>query len=140
MTAPVRHAHVPDTRAVAGGVAASASRAHFGAEREDGLLELTERLGVQPKLTLGAPDDPLEREADRVADRVVSGPVAQFKSVVATPLVQRMKHGSEARLQRKGEGPSSATATAATAVATGGRPLPLADRAYFEPRFGWDFS
>ncbi|HXO17175.1 MAG TPA: hypothetical protein VN909_03315, partial [Candidatus Dormibacteraeota bacterium] len=32
---------------------------------------------IHAKLTVGAPDDPLEREADRIADRVMRMPVTQ---------------------------------------------------------------
>ncbi|WP_299747575.1 DUF4157 domain-containing protein [uncultured Tateyamaria sp.] len=158
-----------------------------------------EQLGVQPKLTLGAPGDVYEQEADRVADRVVSGTGLTGAPIAATPLVQRMEVEPEEdealqmkaetlqrmdeeedeavqmkpesiqrmaeedeeeavqmkpdRLQRMEDeeedsvqmkpavsGPAAHTGAAAAAVATGGQPLSSADRAYFEPRLGYDFS
>ncbi len=54
-----------------------------GSASPRGVLALQRRYGnravkslIQPKLEVGAADDPYEREADRVADRVVRGPVA----------------------------------------------------------------
>ncbi|WP_299210367.1 DUF4157 domain-containing protein [uncultured Tateyamaria sp.] len=158
-----------------------------------------EQLGVQPKLTLGASGDVYEQEADRVADRVVSGAGLTAAPIAATPLVQRMEAEPEEdealqmkaetlqrmdeeedeavqmkpesiqrmteedeeeavqmkpdRLQRMEDeeeesvqmkpaasGPAAHTGAAAAAVATGGQPLSSADRAYFEPRLGYDFS
>jgi len=32
---------------------------------------------IQPKLTVGASNDPLEREADRIADQVLAAPIFQ---------------------------------------------------------------
>lgn len=115
-----------------------------------------ERLGIQPKLTIGAPNDVYEQEADRVAASVVSTPAPAVAARLAvTPLVQRMEADSEDEeytLQMKaGASPSglsistsssseSAANHAANAVASGGHPLPRSERAFFEPRFGRDLS
>ena len=46
------------------------------------------RGAIQPKLKIGAPDDAYEREADRVADRVMSmaGPDGRPPPMVRRPL------------------------------------------------------
>ena len=51
---------------------------------------------VQPKLTVGAPDDAYEREADRVADRVMRMPAPE--AAEETPALQRTKYPSIQRL------------------------------------------
>jgi len=89
------------------------------------------RAGVQPRLEIGAVNDPLEREADAVAARVMrmtelqtaQGNFTRTKapatpSFVASP-------GIESEL---------------TALNRGGSPLDASSRAFFEPRFGHDFS
>ncbi|QHQ36674.1 eCIS core domain-containing protein [Algicella marina] len=47
---------------------------------------------LQPKLTIGAPGDAYEQEADRIADRIVASPLpANPAPITATPLVQRQE-------------------------------------------------
>ncbi|MGO4839505.1 DUF4157 domain-containing protein, partial [Rhizobiaceae sp. 2RAB30] len=105
---------------------------------------------IQRKAQIGPLDDPLEREADRVADAVVGdfpigvlgqAPVgaAQRKCAECEAEeegIQRKCDMCEAedRINRK---PAEA---AAGAVSRGGKPLSSDARAYFEPRFGRDFS
>ncbi len=81
-------------------------------------------IAVQPKLTVGKPNDKYEQEADRVADRVMSMPASQAASIQSkcadcegtaqpkladgiTPLVQRMGEEEEPAqakmIQRMGE-------------------------------------
>ena len=101
---------------------------------------------IQTKLRIGSHDDPLEREADRIAAAVVgetkvpaigAGPpnVAQRKCAQCeaeeTPVLR--KAASTAAT-------SGGAARAASALAQGGVPLTPEQRAYFEPRFGRDFS
>ncbi|WP_299908924.1 DUF4157 domain-containing protein [uncultured Paracoccus sp.] len=87
--------------------------------------------GVQPRLAVGPVDDPFEREADAMAEAVVAGRPAPA-----------LNHGVVPALQPKAVATphQSAAPAAAGAVAQGGRPLSGAERAYFEPRFGRDFS
>jgi Domain of unknown function (DUF4157) len=90
----------------------------------------------QAKLTVGAPDDAFEKEADQVADQVMRMP---------EPGVQRMCHECEEELQAKeepGQAPEvpDGFASRFAALRGGGQPLPAAERAFFEPRFGRDFS
>jgi len=95
----------------------------------------------QAKLTVGAPDDAFEKEADQVADQVMRMP---------EPGVQRMCHEceeeNEARISRKESAPGQAPAVPGgfeqrfSTLHGSGQPLPASERAFFEPRFGHDFS
>jgi len=166
---------------------------------------------IQPKLTLSQPDDESEREADRVADRVMRMPEPRSASAIeSSPKIQRMCTDCEDELQRKTDlghapvpeeeedfvqakvesspnssestvnrkcehcqeenvhpqfdvwrlpgdhdveeqhvqlrtlapGPVVTTLEAANVqdLKSGGSPLPETTRAFFEPRFGADFS
>ena len=125
---------------------------------------------LQAKLTIGAPDDAYEREADRVADAVMRMPEprvqaapkcnaaacsqAEEETIQAkpisdqiTPLVQRQIEEDETEdlLQTKsafGRIPAvtSHVASAIASMQGGGQPLPEVERAFFEPRYGHDFS
>jgi hypothetical protein len=86
---------------------------------------------VQPKLAVGSVDDPLEHEADRIADRVMSSSAPG--AVGDAPLrVQRAGGESGGALQ-------SAPASVERTLASGGRPLEPAVRHDMEQRFGHDF-
>src|SRR5262249_11806820 len=75
---------------------------------------------VQAKLEISEPNDPDEREADRVADRVMRGDAVRRKeSNSSTPQ-------------------ASPRVTSLTADA--GTPLDPKTRDFMEPRFGFDFS
>jgi hypothetical protein len=149
---------------------------------------------VQTKLKIGQPNDKYEREADRVADMVMSMPdpgvqrqvgpeeleeeeeTIQPKPIAGqiTPLVQRQvgpeeeeeeepiqpKLAGDVQLQRQAEEPEeeeeeslqakwvggrmpwagSDLGTQIRSLRGGGQPLPESTRAFFEPRFGYDFS
>jgi len=101
----------------------------------------------QRKLKLGPINDPLEHEADRVAEAVMAGlPVGSIGS--ASPNLPQRKCAEcdeeEKTLQRKesGEGIAAPHAidAAARAVSSGGTPLTSQQLTYFEPRFGYDLS
>lgn len=84
---------------------------HKGVESEAGVPRFLKGR-VQPKLRVGRADDPLEREADRVAEQVVRrDPVTPMSSVAA-----------QAHRKRAGQ------------------PLHSATHAYFQARFEHDFS
>src|SRR4051812_16486979 len=94
---------------------------------------------IQPKFIVGQIDDPLEREADRVAEAVVSGRAA--------PSTLQRKcaacENEEERAMRKAAGPglvADATPAAAVPSLGAGTPLPATVRATMEPRFGWSFA
>jgi len=96
---------------------------------------------IQAKLTVGAPDDPFEREADAVADRVVRRMAA---GAVRGSDVPELGGVSTSRdLQAKGtesSPPPARVSEAAAAVGRGGRPFSIAERSLFEPHFGRDLS
>ena len=87
---------------------------------------------IQRKLTIGASDDPLEKEADRVADQVLAAPT--------NPAV----NGVPPRIQRFTAQPAEQTDTAPISVdrvlASSGRPMEPLLRLDMEQSFGYDFS
>jgi hypothetical protein len=87
---------------------------------------------MQRKLTIGASNDPLEREADRIADQVLA---ASPHSAVsgAPPRIQRYAG-------RAAEGTDTAPASVDRVLTSSGRPLEPALRQDMEQRFGYDFS
>jgi Domain of unknown function (DUF4157)/Heterokaryon incompatibility protein Het-C len=101
---------------------------------------------MQPKLFIGAVNDPLEHEADRVADQVMRMPDPALSIAAAPSQVSRKCACEEDKtLQTKLTPSANATAafdveSAVRATERGGEPLPSALRSYFEPRFGRDFS
>lgn len=111
------------------------------------------RCATSSNLEVGSPDDDFEREADATAERVmrmVSG-AAAVRS--APPALQRKcaaceEEGQESFLQLKktsagARAPgtvSTAPASVRAVVNSPGQPLPADTRAFFEQRFGWDFS
>jgi hypothetical protein len=101
---------------------------------------------VQAKLTVSEPGDPMEDEADAMADRVM-----QMGAVTGTrgAAIQRVAHcaGGDVcecgKCQRKASGDAHEVdidAGVGTVVARGGRGLGEETRAFMEPRFGHDFS
>jgi hypothetical protein len=125
---------------------------------------------VQPKLTIGQPNDRYEQEADRVADQVMrmpepKGSLVQRQSTCpecmeqesepiqskpiadqVTPLVQRQEEEEEEEPVQAKQFPNKsppASAGLQSQVQTlrrSGQPLSKSVRSYFEPRFGADFS
>ncbi len=93
---------------------------------------LSRTLIIQRKLTISASDDPLEQEADRVADQVLSMPA---NSAI---------RNAPPRIQRFSKQPAGQTDTAPTSVdralASPGKSLEPALRQDMESRFGHDFS
>jgi hypothetical protein len=98
---------------------------------------------IQRKLKVGTIDDPLEHEADRVAEQVMRMPSPQSALISAAPPVGR-KRAEQLKLYKK-----EATAEAAVGEAPAsvhevlclpGQPLDPATRGFMEPRFGRDFS
>jgi hypothetical protein len=103
---------------------------------------------LQPKLTLGAVNDPLEREADRVAEQIMRMPSA-LPSLSGAPRNVSRKCATcaeeEETVRTKPAGPAGAARTEVPGlvhdvVSSPGRPLDVGERAFFEPRFGHDFS
>jgi hypothetical protein len=109
------------------------------------------RCQAKSTLTIGAPDDAYEREADSVADRVMRMPADDATVSPAVSSVQRKcdaceKDDEEKLLQPKREcsGPATSGAAAPAGVhdvlRSSGRPLAPDTRSFFETRFGRDFS
>src|SRR6266566_9962223 len=79
---------------------------------------------IQPKLTIGAADDQLEHEADRVAQDVVTSPAPPSSvpnQISAQPQVPEENQTTKLSSDE-------------------GSPLPESSRAFMEPRFGLDFN
>ncbi|MGH2396924.1 MAG: eCIS core domain-containing protein, partial [bacterium] len=132
---------------------AQAVLALHGAIGNQAVQRLLRSGGVQAKLAVSQPDDPYEREADRVAAQVLQMP----ESAVEGKSIQH--HGLSAQIQRqcgpcreeeetiqRMETPAAAPETTPAAGSDvlappgAGHALPGSARAFFEPRFGYDFS
>lgn len=105
---------------------------------------------IQPKLKIGAADDPSEREADAIACKVMRMPVSHngntfFKSSQITSIQRKSKRSEdEEKLQRKSGNGESVT-TALTIVhevlnSGNGKPLDRSTRSFMETMFNSDFS
>jgi hypothetical protein len=90
------------------------------------------KTGLQRKLAIGASNDPLEREADRVAEQILAAP-AHTPVHVSPPRIQRYAR------QAIGE-VNSAPASVEHVLASSGRPLEPSLRQDMEQRFVHDFS
>jgi hypothetical protein len=99
---------------------------------------------VQPGVAVGAVDDAFEREAGRMAERVMCMPGPGAAAGMAEPLIQRAaapRGGGDSAAQRTDSGHDHGALTLSSAALTsGGVPLPGAVRTFFEPRFARDFS
>ncbi len=96
---------------------------------------------VQRQLSIGATSDPLEHEADNVANVVMRTP----ETVVSRKCASCEEEEKEKRLQTKPATTSAHTSGAAPPVVhdalhSPGEPLDAASRQFFEPRFGRDLS
>jgi hypothetical protein len=89
---------------------------------------------VQPKLAIGAVDDPLEAEADRTAAEIIRDPQAASPQT-APPEASRHQH-----VPAGAETAGLAPALVDDVLASPGRPLEPESRAFFGRRFGYDFS
>jgi Domain of unknown function (DUF4157) len=110
---------------------------------------------IQAKLNINQPGDEYEQEADRVADTVMRMPAPQSDGhrLAITPLTSSQAQRKcaeceaedEGALQRKESGsavtaPATAPPIVDQALSSQGQPLDAETRAYFELRFGHDFS
>jgi Domain of unknown function (DUF4157) len=73
-------------------------------------------------ITIGEPSDPLEREADRLADRILRKP------------------SSDAPPDSPTQKPLAGGSSIPRLLGSSGSPLDLQLRSFMEPRFKWDFS
>jgi hypothetical protein len=103
-------------------------------------------LRLQPKLAIGPVDDPLEREADRLADEAIRTPDAAVSVTAATGRLSRKctacASEERAKLQASAErhGALEAPPIVREALRSPGRPLDPTVRQSFEVRLGRDFS
>lgn len=111
---------------------------------------------LQAKLVVGAVDDPLEREADRVAEQVMRMPEQAAATSISASSLSRHKcaacqadeknEESRSKLSRKesaGAAPLHEVEVQPVvheALLSPGEPLDPSTRAFFEPRFRYDFS
>jgi len=103
---------------------------------------------IQRKASVSVPDDPLEHEADAVADRIMR--TAEPTPIgTTTPSIQRKCAACDEedkqkiqtkRAPRASAAPEFDTSAVIHATTHGGAPLSPGVRSYFEPRLGHDFS
>jgi hypothetical protein len=122
----------PDSVRASETARASISRAGFDGRR----TVLLSSRGIQPSLRVSQPQDPAEREADRVADAVMAMPApAPIATQRSPPAIHREPSAAG--------GPAAARPEVAAEVRSasgGGRPLPAKARGFLEPRFGASFA
>jgi len=108
-------------------------------------------LAIQRKLEIGAVNDPLEHEADRVADKVMRMPAAPFAQRKCADCekgdkrVQRKPLASQITpyIRRKSSDVNSSLSSSNSSrieSPSAGQPLSSDVRGYMEPRFNADFS
>ena len=101
---------------------------------------------IQRKLKIGAVNDPLEHEAERVADQVMRMPLQDAVSTSAPPMIRRKyeKYIDEEEFQKRETEPQATAgevpASVHQALRSPGQPLDIQSRTFFETRFGSDFS
>ncbi len=153
--APAQESHVQESQAAIDGQAQSVGG--FGGMGEggnplSGKFPPTSMHGgwIQAKLEIGAVDDPLEREADAMADKVMRMPLsgAEFAGI-SSPVIQRKCADCEQedeKLQRKsvsnngGGFASPQLSSQITSTRGGGLGLDTQTRGFMENGFGRDFS
>jgi hypothetical protein len=95
---------------------------------------------IQPKLKIGAVNDPLEDEADAVADAVMRMPDPSLFIASAPPQISRKcaacEEEDKGKLQMKSARGAEAPPIVYEVLAEPGQPLHTEARAFFEPRLG----
>ncbi len=89
------------------------------------------RNSIQPKQKVNAPGDQYEQEADRIASQVLRQ---------KRPENEEEKTFQSKACSHQSPNPSSKPKKPIAALQGGGQPLPQSEQAFFEPRFGADFS
>jgi hypothetical protein len=103
---------------------------------------------IQAKLRVGSVNDPLEHEADRVADHVMNMPASEVSVAAAPPRISRKCESCEEEdkttLQKKSAGRQATAGEVPRLVrevlGSPGQPLDPATRDFMGQRFGYDFS
>jgi hypothetical protein len=103
-------------------------------------------VALQAKLIVGTVDDPLEREADAVADQVMRMPDPRLSLSPSPPVLSRKCAACEekdklwSKLANGAAGGSEVPESVTEALQSSGESLDKGLRDFFEPRFGADFS
>jgi hypothetical protein len=103
-------------------------------------------LSIQRKLSIGAVNDPLEYEADAMADKVLRMPEQNFiqcKCASCEEEEKAQRKPAESFLQKKSFEANSVSDIVANKIQStkgGGSVLPEATKSFMERRFGADFS
>ena len=107
---------------------------------------------IQAKLKIGKPNDIYEQEADRVAEQIVSSSWSVVNNQMEEGEIQRQTEEEERKREEEEEmlqlkkmqgnipEVTPDLESRIQSVRGGGQPLPKSIRAFFEPRFGYDFS
>ncbi len=112
-------------------------------EPEEELEGEGESVAAKSELTVGAPGDRYEREADAVADRVMAMPEPSVQRQGLEGELEEEKEGGEAPLQAKAEATPVVTPRLKGELDStrgSGAPLSRDVRAFMEPRLGRDLS
>jgi hypothetical protein len=112
--------------------------------------ELLRRQGIQAKMAVSSPGDLEEREADQVAGQIMRAhagyPISSSGACTEDDESCAAKSGKMAPIQRSADGTGERSDGVASELVSSvlhqesGEPLDAATRAFFEPRFGHDFS
>jgi len=104
-------------------------------------------VGLQAKLAVNTPGDVYEQEADRISEQVTGTPESQLKSTCKCGGCStcRNEQAADERLQAKRVLANDSEETAVPSIVhevlrSTGQPMGRDTRAFFEPRFGHDFS
>jgi hypothetical protein len=102
---------------------------------------------IQPKPTIGPVDDPYEREADSIADKVMRMSDKETLKARPSPITFQRKCADcedEEKLQMKGGsgavGGGTAPSIVQDVINSPGHPLDVYTRSFMESRFGQDFG
>jgi hypothetical protein len=103
--------------------------------------------GIQAKLKMGQPGDVYEQEADRVADAVMRMPEPQVQRqteeeeelILTKPLAEQITPLVQRQVEEEEE-VTSDLESRINSIKGRGQSLPGSARAFFEPRFGYNFS
>jgi len=97
---------------------------------------------IQRKLTVGAPDDPLEDEADQMADKVMRMPEPSFvqRKCTACEEEDRVRLKPQSFAQAKAEPVSASVSQQINESRGNGSPLPEQTQSFMESRFNTSFG
>ena len=102
--------------------------------------DLEKILPIQTKLKISQPGDKYEQEADRVAEQIMRMPEPTVPESETTAQAGKETLQTKSASDHHATTSSLAVSPSIIAVQGSGQPLPQSERAFFEPRFGADFS